>query len=270
MRSYFATAFIVIIGSLVACAPFQDSPYSDQLLRSERDLNNSNMNRLGNIDSDGKIRIAVMADSHQNYKPLDQVIKSINQLQNIDFVAHLGDFSNSGYNIEYNQFLDAYSRIVFPSFMALGNHDAIGAGTTLFEKAFGPANFWFESQDRRFIFFNSCNWEDPNGFNPSWLLQTVEASTKQVIIFTHVSLKDSERFLGSDAQIFSQVINHAKVQMVLNGHNHVYLLGSENNTVLLQAPRVDGQQWLLIEIQGQQVNIQKGLTGETTSVSLKP
>lgn len=253
-----------------SCAPFQDSPYSDQLLRSERELNLLAKSKLDDIESDGTIKIAVITDSHQNYKSLDQVIHSINRQAQIDFVAHLGDFSNSGYNIEYNQFLHAIVRVVYPTFVAIGNHDAVGAGPSLFTKAFGPSNFWFESSTKRYIFFNTANWEDPKAFSPQWLKDTIEESTKSVIIFTHVSLRDTERFEGSTAQMFDEVINHPKVQLILNGHNHVYQLSSDNGTILLQGPRVQDQQWLLLNIQGTQLSIQKMHTGEVLSVSLKP
>lgn len=259
----------LVLNLVVACAPFQDSPFSDQLLRSERDLNNVSMSKLSNMDADGIIRIAVFSDSHQNYKDLDKVINEINLLANIDFVANLGDFTNTAYNIEYNQFMDSFVRILWPAFTVIGNHDAIGAGPQLFKKAFGPSNFWFESADKRFVFFHSADWEDPPGFQPGWLQSAVDTSTKSVIIFSHVSLRDQERFEGLEAQIFNSVITNSKVQMVLNGHNHVFQYHLDSGTVMLQSPRVEGVRWLLLEIQGDDLVIQNMNTGEAISTTLK-
>lgn len=255
---------------IISCAPFQDSPFSDQLLRPERNLNLVNQDRLGDMDADGVLRIAVFADSHQNYEDLDRVINAINLQLDVDFVANLGDFTNTAYNIEYNQFLDSYVRIWSPAFTVIGNHDAIGAGPSLFKKAFGPGNFWFESNDKRFIFFHSANWEDPDDFHPEWLKEAVDSSAKKVIIFAHVSLRDPERFLGQVAQLFDSVIKDSKVQLALNGHNHVFRLGMDNGTVMLQSPRVSGVRWLLLEIQGNNLTIKRMNTGEVIFATLKP
>lgn len=263
-------AWFLSLSFLVACAPFQDSPFSDQLLRSARNLNILHISRLSDMDADGVLRIAVFADSHQNYEDLDRVINAINLQSHVDFVVNLGDFTNTAYNIEYNQFLDSYLRIYRPSFTVIGNHDAIGAGPSLFKKAFGTSNFWFESDNKRFVFFHSANWEDPEGFDPSWLKSVVDSSTKKVIIFSHVSLRDPERFHGLDAQIFDSVINDSKVQMVLNGHNHVFLLRMDHDTVMLQSPRVEGVRWLLLDIQGNNLSIKRMDTGEVIFATLKP
>lgn len=263
----YCLSLIIILAS---CAPFQDSPFSDQLLRSERDLNTQALQRLQDPEADGVIRLAIFADSHNNYEDLDGVIRRINREKDLDFVVNLGDFTNNAYNFEYNQFLDSHVLIRRPTFTVIGNHDAIGAGPSLFEKAFGPSNFIFESDNKRFIFFHSVNWEDPRGFSSGWLKQMVDTSTKPVVIFTHVPLRDEERYSGSDAQNFSDVIQSPKTQLILNGHRHVYNLAEENGTILLQAPRVQHLQWMIIEIQGTQLRIHRKDTGEVQSATLKP
>lgn len=259
---------VVLLLSILSCAPFRDSPYSDELLRKERSLNTLQNSRLGDVEADGVLRIAVMTDTHQNYKDMDEVVYRINRTVDVDFVAHLGDLTNSSYNFEYDQFLDSWVTLDAPHFVTIGNHDAVGAGTSLFKKVFGPSNFYFESATKRFIFFNSANLEDPEGFSPDWLLEAVQSSTKSVIIFTHIPLQDEERFAGATAQTFEDVIDDPKTLLVLNGHNHSYLLKDQNGTALLQAPRVQGAQWLLLEISGTQLNIIQH-NGDSTWVTLK-
>lgn len=255
------------LGVIPSCAPFRDSPYSDNLLRQERNLNSLALRKLGSIEADGKIRFAVITDSHQNYKSLDDVIYKINQTPDLDFVVHLGDFTNSSYNFEYDQFLDSYITLKAPAFAVTGNHDAIGAGVSLFRKVFGLSNFFFESPSKRFIFFNTANLENPKGFNPGWLRSVVNNSSKPVIIFSHIELRDSERYFKQDAQYFDEVIKDARTQLIFNGHNHVYRLSIDSDTVLLQAPRVETG-WMLIEIQGNQLQM-KLSTGEEEWLTLK-
>lgn len=259
--------FVAIFLGFWACAPFQDSIFSDTLLRKERQLNQKMIDLLSDIENDGVIRIAVMADSHQNYKPLDSAINEINETSGVDFVANLGDFTNSSYNLEYDQFLKSWAGIKYPRLTTIGNHDAIGAGPSLFKKAFGDINFWFESTSHRFVFFSTANLEDPESFQPSWLIEVVNASTKPVIIFTHIALEDTERFSGEVAPTFTQAIQ--KAQLVLNGHNHVYLSRSLHGTTLIQGPRIEVG-WMILEIQGTNLKVIQMPKGLVEWFTLKP
>ncbi|MBN8537394.1 MAG: metallophosphoesterase [Deltaproteobacteria bacterium] len=262
-------ALFIFTSIFIACAPLQDSPFSEELLRTERDLNKKSLDRILNIEIDGKIRIAIFTDSHLNYKELDQIIFQINQTANLDFNVNLGDFTNSGYNMEYNQFLDSFVGLNGPTLSVTGNHDALGAGPVLFRKAFGDSNYWFESDTKRFIFFHSAVPEDSEGFKPDWLKKSVDESVKPVIIFSHAQLRDSERFTGNVAQMFSDIVASPKVILILNGHNHIFDLTTDSGTAMLQAPSTDGSEWLLIEIQGTNASITKMKTGEIVSVTLK-
>lgn len=264
--------FIALIFSfvLVTCAPFAQSPFSDQILRPERNLNFLALSQIQNIEVDGKIRIALFSDSHQNYRDLDKTIYAINKMSDIDFVANLGDFTNSAYNMEYDQFIGSHIALIYPALTVMGNHDAIGAGPALFEKVFGPSNFWFESASMRFIFFNSANLENPEGFSIDWLEAAVATSAKPIAIFSHITIKNSERFFGDSAVRFTNIIQHPLVKVQFHGHDHVYLLDSDSGTVLLQVPRVEDTQWVMIEISGNNMQIENMRTGAVVSVVLKP
>ena len=254
----------------VGCAPFQDSPFSDQVLHSETDLNAKASRRLSGIETDGVIRFAIFTDSHQNYQALDRVITQINKTPAVDFVVNLGDFTNSGYNLEYDQFLISYLQIQRPAFNVIGNHDAIGAGTNLFKKIFGPLNSWFESASARFILFNSANLESPSDFSAEWLWNAVSSSTKPVFIFTHTPLIDPERFQGGVAATMSNVLQHANTKAVFNGHRHVKAFSHSGGTLLPQAARAETIKRLLIEITGNQFELREKNGGGTESRTLKP
>lgn len=107
-----------------SCVPFRDSPFSDTLLRDESDLNSVNMNKVGGLEEDQVLRIAVMGDSHGNYKDLDRTIAAINEVHDVDFTVHLGDLTNSSYNFEYDQFLSSYAKLHTTKFMVIGNPPA--------------------------------------------------------------------------------------------------------------------------------------------------
>jgi predicted phosphodiesterase len=269
----YAFTYLLIFLVTSSCSPFVDSPFSDSLLRPERNLNAQSIDKIGDIESDNLIRIALFSDSHQNYKYLDKVTFAMNATEKIDFVAGLGDYTNSAYNLEYDQFLDGLEYLTLPKVMAIGNHDAIGAGPELFKKAFGNPNFYFESTNYRFVFFNSNNLEDPAGFDLDWL-QTAITTPKKVFIFSHVQLRDHERYFNDDAAKLNAVITAPNVQVIFNGHNHVYDLMTDNNTVMVQVGRVDAgtdEHWVLIDIQlpATQICVKRMDTMETACQNLK-
>lgn len=259
----------IFMGFGSSCAKFRDSPFSDEIFNPSRDLNIQAQDGLGGVDNDGKIRIAVFGDSHQNYRNLEDVIGEIIEAPDIDFVVNLGDMTNSGYNYEYDQFLDSYTRIHMPIFSVIGNHDAVGAGPEIYEKVFGPSNYYFETGDQRFIFFNSANLEDPSRFNPQWLLDTVLSSTKGIIIFTHVPLQDEERFQGVNKTLMNQVMTNPRVQAVINGHNHIFGFHTENSTQFVQCSRVEGIKWMILEIDNFNLGVTPFREGAAQWVPLK-
>jgi predicted phosphodiesterase len=262
-----------ILGTALAaffgCAPFRDSAYSDQVLHKERDLNLTSMDRIADVEADGKIRLAILSDSHQTYKDLDQVIRHINKTADIDFVVNLGDVTNSGYNLEFDQFMGSYILLQRPALNVIGNHDSLGAGPDIYKKLFGPKNFYFESTSHRYVFFNSANLENGDEFDPAWLKATVEASTKPVFIFTHAPLRDPERFTGDTAVLMNAVVTNPKTQLILNGHNHVYDYIVDSGTVTVQCARVENGQWLMLEIQGSQLTVTRMESGTSVGATLK-
>lgn len=264
MKSFLFVTFFLII---TTCAPFKDSPFSDQVLTNARDLNNMAKAELGDVEADGEIKIALFADSHSNHRDLDKVIYQINQTAGVDFVVNLGDFTDSAYNLEYDRFVDSLEVLLRPNFTVIGNHDALGAGPVLFRKIFGPSNYWFETTSVRFIFFHSAELEDPVDFKPQWLVDAVASSVKNVFIFSHISLVDTERFPQS---MFAASLQNPLVKMSVFGHKHVFLNTDFNGTVLLQVPRVQRLQWLIIKITGSNLEITRMPDGELTSVTLKP
>lgn len=251
----------------MTCVPFKDSPFSDHVLTQAFDLNNAAIVKVNNVESDGEIKIALFADSHSNDHDLDKVIQQINQISNLDFVVNLGDFTDSSYNFEYDRFVDSLEALQAPSFTVIGNHDALGAGPVLFKKIFGLSNYWFETASARFIFFHTANLEDPKGFEPQWFLDAVASSVKNTFIFSHISLVDEERFALS---LFEPALLNPRVKMSIFGHKHIYSQTAVSGTVLLQVPRVQRLQWLILRINGNNIKITRMPSGEIISTTLKP
>jgi predicted phosphodiesterase len=251
-----------------SCENRKDSPFSDETAHAERDLNLRYIDSASSLPS-GPLNIAVFTDVHQNYGDFDLVVDSINSTDAVDLVFNLGDLTNQGYNFEYDQFLTSYLKLIPPSFSVIGNHDSLGSGVAIFERIFGPLNYIFETSEWRFIFFNSANWENPDGFDPQWLVDAVNESGKDTVILSHVSLTERHRFGDTVSDIFDTVIANPKVKLVVNGHGHKYFLQTRHGTILLEAPRVEGRQWLLLNLEKLRVRVQKLPSGESAWFPLK-
>jgi predicted phosphodiesterase len=268
-----ALTLFILIAFSNACVPLIDSPFSDQLQRPERVLNENAASGLTSIEDDGVLRFAVYADSHQNYAELRQMITVINDEPQLDFTVSLGDFTNSGYNFEYDEFIRAFASIRHPSLTVIGNHDAIGAGPELFKRAFGPLNFFFESATYRFIFFNSNNIEAPSEFNTQWLQERIDESLKDVLIFTHISLRDDERFSTDLEPVFTAVLSNPRVKAVFNGHDHTFRQSTDNGSILIQCGRVanpgGGFHWLKITMPAGQLCVEQMDSREAMCFNLK-
>ncbi len=258
--------FCVVL--IFGCGGSRNSPFSDQTAHTQADLNVTAVGEIKQINK-SVLRIAVFTDPHQNYVDLVNIVGKINSFSDIDFVVSLGDFTNSGYNVEFDQFLDSYLKIEPPALSLIGNHDALGAGMGLYKRIFGPPSFFFENSNRRFIFFNSAKLESPEDFHPKWLLESVEGSDKKVIVFTHIPLTDANNFDQETLQIFEQVIDNPKVQTVVNGHNNVYSLGAITGTHLIQVPRVENSQWILFTLEKSRLRLEIFPAGEIVWLSLK-
>lgn len=265
---YFNFLFVFLVCTN-SCAPFRDSIFSDRTLHDSQSENIKKIEIIKQSESKSQIRIAVVADSHQNYKDLDGVIQQINSAKNIDFVVNLGDFTNSGYNLEYDQFFESFETFKYPAITVLGNHDTIGAGRQIFERMFGEVNFFFDISGWRFIFFNGNNLEDPAVFDPHWLKERVDETVNQIVIFSHVQLTDKERFSGEVAGVFSGIINNQKVKILVNGHNHIFSLNSILSTILIQADRIEGRNWLTLDLTTGSLKITKMPSGEIIWQTLK-
>ena len=260
--------FIFFLVFTMGCGNQKDSPFSDETVHTARNLNLHNLDVATSLDS-RVITIAAFSDVHQNYTDFENVVNRINSTDGIDFVVNFGDMTNQGYNVEYDEFLYSYLKLRYPAFTVVGVHDSLGAGVQLYKKIFGPLDFFFETSDWRFIFFNTANWENPEEFRPQWLIDRVKESTKNVVIITHVSLTERHRFGDQITDSFESLFKNRKVKVALNGHGHKFIRNIVNGTVLQEIPRVEGNQWVLIKLDRTKLLIQKFPEGEKEWVPLK-
>lgn len=212
--------------------------------------NSKNGHQISLLNKDS-YRIAILADSHSNYHSLSKVVASINATEGIDFVVHLGDFTDRALPIEFSYFMEIFQKLRYPSLVVLGNHDAIGFGPRLYARIFGPANYAVNAGWLQLILLNANTLETgPIDFN--WLEKTLSADPETIetrVIFRHTNHDNPVHHSKADTAQFEALTEKYHVPMVINGHRHAFHTQRKKKTTFHQVSRTEGEAFTIIDVQ---------------------
>ena len=203
---------------LNACDYIDYTPYKSKT--SNHLINIKNLNSILSSESSGSdspFRVVFISDIHYSYDETHDLIKYINQLNDISFVVNVGDLTNRGLNYEYQNTYSILKKCRYPVLSVPGNHDFLSFGSEIYRDMFGPLNYSFCYRGFNFILFNS-NEESSVDFN--WL-QSATSSEDSNILVTHISpLRDSDiRFKGGLREIYLDIVSNS-VDLAIHGHSH--------------------------------------------------
>lgn len=167
---------LLVMLFLAGCAGFKNSPFTDDVETDVRDWNALNVQRIRSLNLSETFKIATIADSHSNYEDLRSVIEEIDSRSDIDFVIHLGDFTDRGYNYEYDTFVRLLQKLKKPSIVVIGNHDSIGKGPQMYRRIFGETDFSFDFGQTKVIVANNNRLDFLDSWSADWLMGEVAAS----------------------------------------------------------------------------------------------
>ncbi|WP_052416669.1 S-layer homology domain-containing protein [Paenibacillus sp. FSL R5-0912] len=216
---------------------------------------------------DTPVSFVFVTDSHtkgdNGLEIYQQLISdSLTRYPDTQFIMHGGDMVDDGGILnEWNQFWEASSVYAssLPSGYTMGNHDVKGAGKEIFAKGLDlPENgpdvqkeyaYSFDSGEVHFIVLNSEADEVTMAKQAEWLRADLQASDKKwKIVMFHKPAYHTEDGRGNVIEYtqtyFAPVLEELKVDLVLEGHDHVYartypmnggkpLLNGERGTVYL-------------------------------------
>lgn len=74
------------------------------------------------------------------------------------FGLNVGDLVLTGLELEYNNYIDSLVGVTYPFINGIGNHEQYAPeGSSLYQTAFGPEDFYFDYGPSRFIYLDNSN-----------------------------------------------------------------------------------------------------------------
>lgn len=216
---------------------------------------------------DHPVSFVFVTDSHTKgdnglaiYQQL--ISNALTHYPDTQFIMHGGDMVDDGSVLnEWNQFWEASSIYAssIPSSYTMGNHDVKGEGKDIFAKGLDLPNngpdiqkeyaYSFDSGEVHFIVLNSEADEVTMDKQAAWLREDIQKSNKKwKIVMFHKPAYHTEDGRGNMIEYtqtyFAPILEELKVDLVLEGHDHVYartypmsegkpLLNGEQGTVYL-------------------------------------
>lgn len=208
---------------IVSCGKFTVSPYVSNTPDSK--LNNNQLTSIKNNEgtTSSTFKIAVISDTHNYYNELEEQVEYINDHKDdYAFLIIGGDLTNLGLLGEFETTKKILQKLQIPYLSAIGNHDLLSNGSSIFDQMFGPRDFAFEFKQSKFIFFNNNNWES-SGLVPDLDFVESELSSSAMtnnILVAHVSPLDSDRWSEQEKADMQSLVDTYNVDYFLNGHDH--------------------------------------------------
>jgi predicted phosphodiesterase len=100
-------------------------------------------------------RVAFISDNHLWLNDLRDEVEDLNRREDIDFVVHCGDLTDTATGEEYEWSRDILLGLHHPFVVLIGNHDFLGTGSQTYLKMYGEMNFSFIAGRVKFVCLNT-------------------------------------------------------------------------------------------------------------------
>ncbi len=216
----------------------QYSPYDANTEHSN--VNPVNISEiLSNQQPGDSLVFIAISDTHTEYSDLRAAVTSINEMEGISFVMVCGDVTDWGLFNEFDDYYHLIRRLDIPFVTLMGNHDYLSNGKLIFNKMFGPTNFYFDIGNYRMVVFDNVVWENGNqepDFNWFQQMLNVPEGMTSVACY-HIHPWDPQLENGY-AEKMEKIIEANPVILSIFGHGHHYLEEEINGRRYLMVPDV--------------------------------
>lgn len=226
MRTLFLLVCILIFSS--SCNQFEYSPSQAFDNNSYQNLNAKNLEILENRQSShDTITFVVTGDTQRGYDQLEDLVRKVNSINEVDFLLIAGDISEFGVLQEMEWVGRSLQKLRVPFLAVIGNHDMVGRGRSVFRRMFGEFNYSFIYKGVKFICHDTNGREyNFDGSSPdlTWLEKelkpTVEAD--RFVAISHVPTISSD--FDPDLIVpYTSLFTEAKGFLAsFHAHTHVF------------------------------------------------
>ena len=172
---------LTVVCLSAGCNSFEFSPEQTFDRDSPKNLNAAGLSKMqNNKPKDDTIRFVVTGDTQRSYNEVTNLVKKVNTIDNLDFVAFAGDLSEFGVLQEMEWLARELEKMNAPYVAVIGNHDLVNKGSSVFRKMYGSLNYSFVYRGIKFICHDTNGRE--YGFSGSvpdisWLSKETAAQT---------------------------------------------------------------------------------------------
>ena len=174
-------------------------------------------------------KVAVIGDPQQYPGDLETTIKTINLLDEVDFVLLLGDLVETGVEKEFEWACKALNKTTKPILAVIGNHDALSYGKDIWLQVFGEYDYSFSYLGTKFIAYNDNQYEFKDVPNRDWLAAQAKIGENETRVHTigmsHIQPWDNEPDLS--AFLKANGFDH-----MLHAHTHKFDFWQQDDVAL--------------------------------------
>lgn len=253
-----------LMAACCSCNQFEYSP--DQIFdkNSARDLNATNLNKLGDGAHDDTIRFVLTGDHQRSSDESVSFYKKVNTLSGIDFVVVAGDITEFGVLKEMEWVDRELSRLNMPYVALIGNHDLTSRGRASFIRMFGPLNYSFIYGGVKFICHDTNSREyNFNGTAPniSWLKNELkkQEGVEHYVAISHVA-PNSPDFDPAEVSPYTTAFAQTTGFLAsLHAHAHTYEMfhPDQSGIPYVITSAVINKEFLVVEIVKEKISFER-------------
>ncbi len=172
------------------------------------------------------VRFVATGDTQGWYKETQGLVEAVNARSDVDFVVHMGDFTDYGTLNEFEWQRNILNGLDVPWVGNIGNHDCLGTGRESYKAIFGATNYSFIAGRVKFLCLNTNALEYDYGeaipdltfIEQEW---TSRGSEFDRTIVTMHAKPGSDVFNNNVSTPFQYYINQMPgLMFAINGHDH--------------------------------------------------
>jgi len=191
-----------------------------------------------------KKRLVIFSDTHItrhgtefNLHAFNTGIEKINKIKDVSLYLHLGDLTQSGTLLDYENALMQMNKFQpasnAPLHYIIGNHDALNVGYLLFEEIIGQRHFEFEDDDLYVLGIDSTKPDLASGIIHQNSIKSVRTQLQKadrdnkikIVCFHHQTIPipktGKERSAIDDSGDMLKMLLETGADLVINGHRHI-------------------------------------------------